>query len=181
MLELTPHNSFISWPLPLEKIMLLTTYRPLICPHFCKKKTDFYCVDNFRTVHSMLYNDNMITECNFINCSNFSFGIKWLTKVVKGLLQKWDNMVFYPSPHWLLCEEPSFDINWVKHEGGREGGQQLDPTVNVTLVSPLHRCHRRFFFFHSFICTHLLSLLSQKSELYPVIQNVFIQINYTRR
>lgn len=62
-------------------MMFLTTDRPLLCPHFCKKQTD---VDNFHAVHSMLYNDNMIAECNFINCSNFSFGIKWLTKVVKG-------------------------------------------------------------------------------------------------
>lgn len=75
-------------------------------------------------------------------------------------------MVFSPSPHWLLCEEPSFDINWVKHEGGREGGQQLDPTVNVTLVSQLHRCQSlsfQFIFFSLFIRAHLfLSLFLKK-------------------
>lgn len=49
-------------------------------------------------------------------------------------------MVFSPSPHWMLCTGPSFDINWVKQEGGREGGQQLDPAVNVTLVGQLHPC-----------------------------------------
>lgn len=48
--------------------------------------------------------------------------------------------MFSPAPHWLLCIEPSFDINWVKNEGGGEGGQQLDPTINVTLVSQLHQC-----------------------------------------
>lgn len=61
-------------------------------------------------------------------------------------------MVFSPAPHWLLCAEPSFDINWVKHEGGREGGQQLDPTVNVTLVSQLHRCQSLAFRFISLFC-----------------------------
>lgn len=61
-------------------------------------------------------------------------------------------MVFSPPPHWLLCTEPSFDINWVKHEGGREGRQQLDPTVNVTLVSQLHRCQSLAFGFISLFC-----------------------------
>lgn len=77
-----------------------------------------------------------------------------------------DNMVFSPSPHWLLCEEPSFDINWVKHEGGREGGQQLDPTVNVTLVSQLHRCQSlsfQFIFFTFYPCTPLLISVSEEA------------------
>lgn len=63
-------------------------------------------------------------------------------------------MVFSSSPHWFLCTKPSFDINWVKQEGGREGGQQLDPTVNVTLVGQLYP--------HQSLpppSTHLLSLL----------------------
>lgn len=55
-------------------------------------------------------------------------------------------MVISPSPHWLLCTEPSFDINWVKQEGGREGGQQLDPTVNVTLVGQLQPCQSLLLF-----------------------------------
>lgn len=69
-------------------------------------------------------------------------------------------MVFSLAPHWPLCTEPSFDINWVKHEGGREGGQQLDPTVNVTLVSQLHQCQSLAFRFISLfcLCLYLLSL-----------------------
>lgn len=75
-------------------------------------------------------------------------------------------MVFSPASHWLLCTEPSFDINWVKHEGGREGGQQLDPTVNVTLVSQLYRCQSVALRFISLfcLCNELLSLCVCVSE-----------------
>ena len=74
--------------------------------------------------------------------------------------KKRNNMVFSPSPHWKLCTGPSFDINWVKQAGGREGGQQLDPAVNVTLVAQLHPCQSLLLFqFPSFICLHLSSLL----------------------
>lgn len=88
--------------------------------------------------------------CNFTACGHFSSGMILANKSgergssKKKREKERNNTVFSPSPHWLLCEVPSFDINWVKHKGGREGGQQLDPTVNVTLVSPLHRCHRHF-------------------------------------
>lgn len=81
-------------------------------------------------------------------------------------------MVFSPAPHWLLCTGPSFDINWVKHEGGREGGQQLDPTVNVTLVSQLHRCQSLAFRFISLFCPctplNLCVFLKMPGTLRPV-------------
>lgn len=81
--------------------------------------------------------------------------------------KKKDSMVFSPARHWLLCTDPSFDINWVKHGGGREGGQQLDPTVNVTLVSQLHPCQSLAFRFISLLCpcTPLISVMLLRGTL----------------
>lgn len=85
--------------------------------------------------------------------------------------------MFSPLPHWLLCEVPSFDINWVKHEGGREGGQQLDPAVNVTLVSPLHRCHRRFEGEPIFFTLLSVRTSCLKNQRFPLsTSNQFVQI-----
>lgn len=107
---------------------------------------------------------NKVTTDNLRNILNFH--VECLTKnnirrLSKGKKKKKDNMVFSPSPHWMLCTGPSFDINWVKQEGGREGGQQLDPAVNVTLVGQLHPCQSLLLFqaplFHLF--TPLISVV----------------------
>ena len=96
-------------------------------------------------------------------------------------------VVFSPPLHWLLCTEPSFDINWVKHEGGREGGQQLDPTVNVTLVSQLHQCQSLVFSIYfvlssvhtSYLCVLLKMILWGPSEMFSVscVHVACVQIN----
>lgn len=74
-------------------------------------------------------------------------------------------MVFSPAAHWRLCSEPSFDINWVKHEGGREGGQQLDPTINVTLVTQLRQCQSLRFRFIFLFCLCVLLIFKCSAQM----------------
>lgn len=124
---------------------------------------------------------------SYVTCSIFMLNLS--QKISSDGFPKGEggNMVFSPSPQWMLCTGPSFDINWVKQEGGREGGQQqLDPAVNVTLVGQLHPCQSLLLFhspplssvYTSHLCCEDAALRSQRCHFADAVRVFSKQMSF---